>query len=207
MMRVAGRASGTRIAARLVSATAAVLLAGCFATTKHVELVEADVTRRGAWTEEKIKDLTQEISALKAENDALKARVDDLTDKQTSLSGEVATRLSELQEADQKTSEEARRAADRAAALGQNREQDRTDLLQRMNVILDEVVKENKDLRARIDAIEASSATSAHTVQAGETLASIAAKYGTTAQAIVAANGLPDADHIQVGQRLTIPGH
>jgi LysM repeat protein len=195
-----------RIAARLAPAAAAILLGGCFATTKHVEMVEADVTKQGAWTDEKIREINQEVSALKAENDALKQRVDDLTDKQTSLGDEVASRLSDLQAADQRTSDEARKAAERAATLDQTREQDREDLLQRMNVILDEVVKENKDLRARIDALEAASAGSTHTVQAGETLASIAAKYGTTPQAIVQANGLPDADHIQVGQKLTIPG-
>jgi uncharacterized protein YoxC len=204
--RVPALASGKGIAARLATAAAAVLLAGCFATTKHVKMVEQDVTRRGAWTDEKINGLTQEISQLRAENDALRLRMDDISDRQTSLGDEVAGRLSDLQAADQRVSDEARRASERADALRVNREQDREELLQRMNVILDEVVKENKRLRERIDALEASAAAGGtHTVQAGDTLASIAAKYGTTAQAIVQANGLVDADHIQVGQQLVIP--
>jgi murein DD-endopeptidase MepM/ murein hydrolase activator NlpD len=45
-----------------------------------------------------------------------------------------------------------------------------------------------------------------HVVQAGETLFSIAERYGTTVEAIVAANGLSDPDLIFVGQRLIIPG-
>ncbi|MCD6554866.1 MAG: LysM peptidoglycan-binding domain-containing protein [Anaerolineae bacterium] len=45
-----------------------------------------------------------------------------------------------------------------------------------------------------------------HVVQAGETLALIAEQYGTTVEAIVAANGLSDPDLIIVGQRLIIPG-
>ena len=44
-----------------------------------------------------------------------------------------------------------------------------------------------------------------HIVQAGENLSSIAARYGTTPQAIAAANGLANANYIYAGQRLTIP--
>jgi LysM repeat protein len=72
-----------------------------------------------------------------------------------------------------------------------------------------ERLKENKRLRTRIEALETADAGGdggTHTVQPGDTIASIAARYGTTAQAIVAANGLPDANHINVGQQLSIPG-
>jgi LysM repeat protein len=44
-----------------------------------------------------------------------------------------------------------------------------------------------------------------YVVQRGETLWSIAARYGTTPQAIVSANGLSNANYIYAGQRLTIP--
>jgi LysM repeat protein len=44
-----------------------------------------------------------------------------------------------------------------------------------------------------------------HVVQRGETLSSIAARYGTTAQAIARANGLSNANYIYAGQRLAIP--
>jgi LysM repeat protein len=45
-----------------------------------------------------------------------------------------------------------------------------------------------------------------YTVQAGDTLSSIAARYNLTWQALAAANGLTGADFIRVGQVLTIPG-
>ncbi len=45
-----------------------------------------------------------------------------------------------------------------------------------------------------------------HVVQRGETLSSIAARYGTTVQAFVQANGLSNANFVWVGQRLVVPG-
>lgn len=45
-----------------------------------------------------------------------------------------------------------------------------------------------------------------HTVQAGETLSGIAARYGTTWQALQAANGIADANLIFPGQTLRISG-
>lgn len=53
-----------------------------------------------------------------------------------------------------------------------------------------------------------SSATSSrtHTVRAGDTVSALAARYGTTVQAIISANNLNSRALIIVGQRLTIPG-
>jgi LysM repeat protein len=45
-----------------------------------------------------------------------------------------------------------------------------------------------------------------HVVRPGDNLTRIAARYGTTAQAIVRANGLRNPNLIWVGQRLVIPG-
>jgi LysM repeat protein len=45
-----------------------------------------------------------------------------------------------------------------------------------------------------------------HTVQPGENLFRISLRYGTTIDAIMAANGLTDSRTIHVGQRLVIPG-
>jgi len=45
-----------------------------------------------------------------------------------------------------------------------------------------------------------------HVVHGGETLHSIALRYGVTTDAIMAANGITNANRIYVGQRLKIPG-
>ena len=44
-----------------------------------------------------------------------------------------------------------------------------------------------------------------HTVRAGETLSSIAKKYETTVEALVASNGIKNKDIIFAGQLLRIP--
>ena len=45
-----------------------------------------------------------------------------------------------------------------------------------------------------------------HTVAAGETLGSIAAKYGVSISALTAANQIKDERKLRIGQVLTIPG-
>ena len=49
------------------------------------------------------------------------------------------------------------------------------------------------------------SGSSAHTVQPGETLAGIAARFGTTIQSLIATNGIDDPDLIRAGQQLSVP--
>lgn len=51
-----------------------------------------------------------------------------------------------------------------------------------------------------------SGASFAHTVQAGDTLAAIAARYDVTQEAIAQLNGLTDPNVLTVGQQLKIPG-
>jgi LysM repeat protein len=51
-----------------------------------------------------------------------------------------------------------------------------------------------------------SSGATTYTVQRGDTLYSIARRYGTTVEAIAAANGIANPSRIRVGQTLTIPG-
>ena len=46
-----------------------------------------------------------------------------------------------------------------------------------------------------------------YTVQQGDTLSAITASFGVAVADIVAANGLPNADAIQAGQKLAIPGN
>ena len=64
--------------------------------------------------------------------------------------------------------------------------------------------------RLAIPTGDAASSTTApagvHVVRRGENLFRIALRYGVTYQAIAAANGIANPNHIYVGQRLAIPG-
>lgn len=63
--------------------------------------------------------------------------------------------------------------------------------------------------RAAVQPVVSASASGSvayHVVQAGDSLSAIAAYHGVTQQAIMAANGLSNPNHIWVGQRLQIVG-
>jgi LysM repeat protein len=178
-------------------------------------MIETDITKQSAWTDERIQRVTADLEAVRAENEALRIRMDDVTDQIASLGGEVSTRLTELAQSDQEVAQQAREATRSANTATQSagdleaqREKDREEMLERMNAILEEVLKENERLSARVEHLESSALTfgKVHKVQPGESIASIAAKYGVTAAAIVEANGLPNANLIRVGQELIVPG-
>ena len=54
------------------------------------------------------------------------------------------------------------------------------------------------------DIINGKGKSTTYTVKSGDTLSGIAAKFGTTYQAIAAKNGISDPDLIYVGQKLVI---
>ncbi len=61
-------------------------------------------------------------------------------------------------------------------------------------------------LAAQIGASTAQAVGTVYIVQRGDTLYRIAARYGSTVDAIAATNGIANPNRIYVGQRLTIPG-
>ena len=210
-MRRLASAGERPAAAQRVALVAFVLFAfsGCLATTKRVDEVETDVLRQRAWSNERIARMEQDIQALRAENDALNQQLEDLQQTFGDFGEELAGRISNLDERSaEATAEVLRTAREAVSAQERQREVDREELLKRMNVILEEVVQENAALRERIDKLESSAFTfgQIHRVKEGESVASIARKYGVTPEAVVQANDLSDANLIHVGQELLIPG-
>ena len=81
----------------------------------------------------------------------------------------------------------------------------------RYGVTPDDIFKTLRDIPAKqppvVTPAQISSAIDGnYTVQAGDTLGSIAANYGTSVQAIMDASGLTDPNYIYVGQQLVVPG-
>ena len=56
-----------------------------------------------------------------------------------------------------------------------------------------------------VGADKPAAAGTTHTVARGDTLTRLTKKYGVSAQAIMEANGMKNADHLQLGKTLTIP--
>lgn len=52
----------------------------------------------------------------------------------------------------------------------------------------------------------ATTGSSTYTVQSGDTLSGIAAKYGTSVSALASLNGISNTDYIYIGQKLTVKG-
>jgi LysM repeat protein len=192
---------GQRVLAAFVVPVASLALAGCFATAKQLETVQTDVTKREAWSEERFSRMESEIEGLRAENEAFRQRMDEIADRIAQLGGEVSNRLEEIDRTSQVS-------AQQTGALALGREKDREEILNRMNVILEELVKENARLEERIRKLESSAVAfgKVHHVKKGETLASIARKYGTSVEAIAQANEISDASTIEIGQEILIPG-
>src|SRR5438874_948027 len=59
--------------------------------------------------------------------------------------------------------------------------------------------------QAATTAANVKSARTTYVVKAGDTLSSIAARYGTTVGAIARANGISNANRIVIGRKLAIP--
>ncbi len=57
-----------------------------------------------------------------------------------------------------------------------------------------------------LPSLEVEAGTSTHVVRPGETLSSIASRYGVRPSAIISASGIADPNRIVVGQELTVPG-
>jgi LysM repeat protein len=184
------------------------VLSGCFATSKSLEDVQSDITRKNAWASEELSRQQSDIDELRAENEALRQRMDDLSDQLASLGGDVSNRLTALTQSDEQVAEQVREALQSTGVLAQQRRQDREETLDKMNAILEEVLQENRQLRERLDALEKSAFLYGriHKVKEGESVASIAKHYGVSTQAIVEANDLSDASLIHVGQDLLVPG-
>ena len=62
----------------------------------------------------------------------------------------------------------------------------------------------SRDTRSARSASDEPAAVRVHTVQRGDTLSSIAARYGVSVGELIALNDLDDRDVIRVGQRLVL---
>jgi chromosome segregation ATPase len=208
--RRVGPSTGFRFPAGLIVLAIALLgltQSGCgtggLAVKKDVWEAQDDFERRQAGLSEKVLQLEGRITAIEDEMAVLRHAIDDLSKQLSDVDGELSRGLEAIRNGQQQLGIE---LEGRIRNVDQERESDRDDVLRRFEIMLEEVTAENKSLRQDLEAIRSAVATGyAHKVERGETLASIAAKYGVTVQEIASANNITNPNLIAVGQELIIP--
>lgn len=177
---------------------------GGLAVKKDIWDAQDEFSTRQTGLSEKVLQLEGRISGLEESVGALERGQKNLSKQMADLDAEFARGIEAVRSGQQQLGIELEskiRSTDTA------RKSDRDDVLRRLEIVLDEVTRENKRLTTELDAVKASTAEGgSHTVTRGETLASIAAKYGVSVSAMLAANNIADPNLIKVGQKLVVPG-
>jgi predicted RNase H-like nuclease (RuvC/YqgF family) len=186
---------------------ASVVFSGCgtggIAVKKDVWDAQDDFERRQAALSEKVLQMDNRITAIEEENEAQRHQMGEISKQVTELDTDYGRGIEALRGGLEQLGIE---LEGRIRSVDSSRKADREDVIERMQIILDEVTAENKRLREEIATVRSAAARGGtHTVQRGETLASIADKYGVTVADIAAANGITNPNLITVGQELVIP--
>jgi LysM repeat protein len=207
-MRVSGRFPWTVAFGALGLIVVALALSSCgtggLAVKKDVWDAQEQFATRQAGLSEKVLQLEGRISALEESVGALQRQQDDMAKQIADIDSELSRGLEAIRSGQQQLGIE---LESKVRGVDTARKSDRDDVLRRLEIVLDEVTNENKRLTQEVDALRTSTATGGgHTVSRGETLASIAAKYGVTVSALLAANNISNPNLIKVGQKLVIPG-
>jgi colicin import membrane protein len=205
------RAFGPTATIALVLCGAVALgVAGCgtggLAVKRDVWEAEENFSQGQAKLSEKVLYLEGRVSALEEENSALKYQLEQAQNALAGLDTDFSRGLEAVRTGQEQLGIE---LEGRIRSVDTGRQEDRDDLLTRMQIILDEVTKENARLREDVEALRTSVASMAtgytHEVKRGETLAGIAQQYGVSVAAIAEANGITNPNLISVGKVLTIP--
>ena len=161
---------------------------GGIAVKKDVWDAQDDFERRQAALSEKVLQMDNRITAIEEENAAQRHQMGEMSRQLSELDTDFSRGVEALRDGLEQLGIE---LEGRIRNVDSSREADREDVIERMQIILDEVTAENRRLRAEIESVRSAVSTGGtHTVQRGETLASIAAKYGVTVADLVAANGI-----------------
>lgn len=182
-------------------------LSGCgtggLAVKRDVWEAEENFAQRQAGLSEKLLQIDGRLTAVEDELAALRTVTEGLATRIAGLEAEFGRGLEAVRTGQEQLGLE---LEGRIREVDSGREADRDDMVARMQIVLEEVTRENAQLRADIDAIRDQVVTGyEHEVKRGETLASIAAQYGVTVNGIVRENNLANPDVISVGQKLFIP--
>jgi LysM repeat protein len=171
-----------------------ILLAGCvtdeLANKQDVYMVRTQVN-------EQVIHMEDRINALEGRADAIQKRQEDIQRSITSLEDTINNKMFTY-ENDMK---------DMRVQITDVKKNISSDFEKKMDVILEEVIKENQKIADKINSLQKEKYDLGlyHTVERGDILSKIAVKYGVSVDAIIEANEIENPDRLKVGQKLFIP--
>jgi len=200
----------SRTVAILFAVALGLSLTGCgtggLAVKRDVWEAEEEFSRGQASLSEKVLFMEGRIAALEEETGAIRYQLDQISGQLSGLDTDFSRGLEAVRDGQQELGVELEK---RIRTVDSGRQEDRDDMLRRMEIVLEEVTSENRRLREDVDALRTSVASMAtgytHEVKRGETLAQIAQQYGVTVADIVQANAISNPNIIAVGKVLSIP--
>lgn len=184
------------------------LLGGCLTIDSSKKQDEV-AQMRSSVSEELIK-LKQDIKSLKGQLDELQFRINKISQMQSQQSKELNTTLKEWRKDTQNDIEKRIAGVEsKLQTLEKRQGQDKKELQDRTDIIVEEVTKENKELRKQIETIRTSrsyiSEEGYYVVSEGDTLSKISQGFGVSIKSIMEANNITDPNSIRKGQKLIIP--
>lgn len=163
---------------------------------------------RSSVSEELIK-VKQDINTLKGQFEELQYKIDKIQQTQSQQAKEINTTLKEWRDKQKDLEKKLSNIESNLQTIEKRQAQDKRELLERTNIIAEEVGKENRELRAQIEAVRKSSITATsegyHIVAQGDTLSKIAQMYGVSIKDLMDVNNITDPNSIKTGQKLVIP--
>ena len=171
---------------------------GCVSTSGRTAYREVNEREDYALVQEKLRRLEGDMESLTMQLEQVRQDLQRIqANRAHASSAQTATLQASLNS-----------VQDRLNGLEAQREADRREIVDTLSRKVAELVNAAAPAPVRTGARAASGGSGfgyEHIVQSGETLSRIAQAYGTTVSAILSANGLQNADTLQVGQKLIIP--
>lgn len=160
---------------------------------------------------QEIINVKQEVNSLKGKIDELQYKIDKISQSQSQQSNEINATLKEWRkETQDDVGKKVLSIESKLQLIEKKQAQDIKGLEEKDKIIVEEVSKENSELRKQIESIKRPSSYTIteegyYVVTEGDTLSKIAQMFGVSLKSIMDANGITDPNSIRKGQKLLIP--
>lgn len=183
-------------------------LNGCVSLDSSAK--QDEVAQMRSSVSQDIINLKHEINSLKGRLDELQYKIDKISQLQSQQSNELNATLKQWRKETQNDAQKTISDIETNLQLLEKKQaQDIKGLGEKDKIIIEEVSKENTELRRQIESLRKTSSyvreEGYYTVNEGDTLSKIAQMSGISLKSLMEANGITDPNSIRKGQKLIIP--